>query len=479
MAQAKRTGSRAGGAGKKRSTPRGSSGLKAWQGRMAEPTHRLVDAFTTSLPVDRRLYRQDIAGSIAHCRMLGRQRIIPPADARRIVKALEEIYAELDGGTFRFAATDEDIHMAIERRLIDKLGPLGGKLHTARSRNDQVATDFRLYLKDAIAVLDHDQRSLLDALGQLARRNQDVIMPGYTHLQPAQPVLFAHHLLAYVEMIERDRERFAACYAHVDVLPLGSGALAGTTFPIDRGYVAKLLGFGAVSDNSLDAVSDRDFAVEFLSAAATLGMHLSRFAEEIVLWASQEFHFIELPDSFATGSSMMPQKKNPDVAELVRGRTGRLYGNLMALLTVLKGLPLSYNRDLQEDKALVFDSFDTLHGALEVLAAMVPRLRVDSERMRAAALSGFTLATELADYLATKGVPFREAHGVVGAVVRHCLETGQTLDQLTLAELQRFSPRFAADVKSWLTLTAAVDRRRAPGGTSSVNVNRALKRRGV
>ncbi|HVN86355.1 MAG TPA: argininosuccinate lyase [Candidatus Binatia bacterium] len=444
---------------------------------MSESTHPLVDAFTTSLAVDRRLYPQDIAGSIAHCRMLARQRIIPTGDARRIIRALQEIERELDRGRFRFAPTDEDIHMAIERRLIEKLGAIGGKLHTARSRNDQVATDFRLYLKEAATIVDTQLAELQAALIDLARRHADAIMPGYTHLQPAQPVLFAHHLLAYIEMLQRDRERFTACPEHADVLPLGSGALAGTTFPIDRAYVAKQLGFRRVSANSLDAVSDRDFAVEFLSAAALLGMHLSRFAEEIVLWSSQEFHFIDLPDSFATGSSMMPQKKNPDVAELIRGKTGRLYGNLTALLTVLKGLPLAYNRDLQEDKAIVFDSYDTIRASLEVLAAMVPRLRVNTERMRAAALAGFTLATELADYLVTKGVPFRDAHGVVGAVVRECLATGRTLDQLSLTELRHFSPKFSADVRRWLTLEAAIGRRRAPGGTAPQNVRRKLARR--
>ncbi|MBI4515787.1 MAG: argininosuccinate lyase [Deltaproteobacteria bacterium] len=452
-------------------------GHKAWAGRMSEPTDQLVDAFSSSLPVDRRLAFHDLQGSIAHCRMLGRQRIIKPREAARIVKALAEIRGELLAGRMALAASDEDIHMAIERRLIEKLGPLGGKLHTARSRNDQVATSFRLYLKDAITLLNAEQRGLQEALRELANRHLGVIMPGYTHLQPAQPVLFAHHLLAYVEMLQRDRERFAACYAHVDVLPLGSGALAGTTFPIDRAFVARELGFSEVSANSLDAVSDRDFALEFLAAAALLGMHLSRLAEEIVLWASQEFGFIELPDRFATGSSMMPQKKNPDVAELVRGKTGRLYGNLMALLTVMKGLPLSYNRDLQEDKEAVFDSFDTLSGSLKIFTAMVPHLQINAERMQRAAQAGFTLATELADYLVTKGVPFRDAHGVVGAVVRHCLESGQTLEQLEVAELRRFAPEFAPDVRRWLTLAAAVDRRRARGGTSMRNVRRELNKK--
>lgn len=445
--------------------------------RFREPQHPDFRRLNVSLGFDRRLWPHDVEQSRAHARMLAARGIVSERERDALLGGLAEVARELEQDAFPFREGDEDIHMAIERRLIEKIGAVGGKLHTARSRNDQVATDFRLYLKDAIDRVDDLLAALQGALSELAQRHVGVIMPGYTHLQPAQPVLFAHHLLAYVEMLQRDHERFVACRQQVDVLPLGSGALAGTTFPIDRAYVAKQLGFARVSGNSLDAVSDRDFALEFLAAAGILGMHLSRFAEEIVVWSSQEFHFIELPDSFATGSSMMPQKKNPDVAELIRGKSGRLYGNLMALFTVLKGLPLAYNRDLQEDKAIVFDSADTIQASLEVLAAMVPRLRVNAERMRAAALAGFTLATELADYLATKGVPFREAHAVVGAVVRQSLASGRPLDQLTVAELRRFSPKFGADVRRWLTLEAAVGRRRAPGGTAPRNVRRELARR--
>jgi argininosuccinate lyase len=451
-------------------------GHKAWAGRMSEATHPLVERFTTSFPIDRRLFRQDIAGSIAHCRMLAKQRIIPRGDAEKIVAALGKIAEEMASGRFRPSPSDEDIHMAVERRLIEMIGPVGGKLHTARSRNDQIALDLRLFVREAIDGLQRRIEAVQRALAAVARRHPDAIMPGFTHLQPAQPVLFAHHLLAYVEMLDRDRDRLADCRKRTNVLPLGSGALAGTTFPIDRRYVARELGFRGVSENSLDAVSDRDFVAELLANGAILGTHLSRLAEEIVLWSSQQFGFVELPDAFATGSSMMPQKKNPDVAELIRGRTGRLYGNLLALLTMLKALPLAYNRDLQEDKGPLFDTVDTLADALDLLAEMIPRLRVRTDRMREAASSGYTLATELADYLATKGVPFRDAHAVVGAIVQAAIEAQRPLESFQLAELKRFSPHFAADVKRWLTLESAVRRRRAPGGTAPANVQRRLRR---
>jgi argininosuccinate lyase len=449
---------------------------KAWAGRIAGPTHELVESFTSSLPFDRRLYAHDIAGSIAHCEMLSKQRIIPRRDAQRIIAALRQIHAEFDRGRFRAAPGDEDIHMAIERRLIEKIGAVGGKLHTARSRNDQVALDLRLFLRTEIRRIVTLLHGLRRCLATLAKRHQDAIMPGYTHLQPAQPVLFAHHCLAYAEMLSRDQERFADCAQRLDVLPLGAGALAGTTFPIDREFVARRLGFARVSANSMDTVSDRDGAAEFLAACALLGMHLSRLAEDLILWSSQEFGFVEFPDAFATGSSIMPQKKNPDVAELIRGKTGRLYGNLLALLTTLKGLPLTYNRDLQEDKEPVFDSADTVRASLSILSALIPQLRVNRERMRAAAAAGFTLATELADYLTRKGVPFRDAHRIVGEIVRHCLSHTVTLESLTLDQLRRFSPRFGTDVSQWLSAEAAVRRRRATGGTAPENVRRQLRR---
>jgi argininosuccinate lyase len=443
---------------------------------MRGPTHPLVEAFTTSFPVDRRLYPYDIEGSMAHCTMLGRQGIIPRREAARINRALREIRREFDRNVFRSLPSDEDVHMAIERRLIEKVGAVGGKLHTARSRNDQVALDLRLFLRAETEALRAQLRRLRRSLATLARRHEDVVMPGYTHLQPAQPVLFAHHCMAYAEMLARDDERLASCLTRINILPLGAGALGGTTFSIDRRYVARRLRFPRVSENSMDAVSDRDFAVEFLSAAAIVGMHLSRFAEDLVLWASQEFGFVELPDAFATGSSIMPQKKNPDVAELVRGKTGRLYGNLLNLLTVLKGLPLTYNRDLQEDKQPVFDSVDTLQAALAVFTAMLPQLRVRRERMQAASTAGFTLATELADYLSTKGVPFRTAHGIVGRIVRDCIARNIDLQQMSWKDLRAFSPHFGRDAVAWLRPTAAVRRRRASGGTAPANVRRQIRR---
>jgi argininosuccinate lyase len=443
---------------------------------MAEPTHQLVEEFTTSFPFDRRLYAQDIAGSIAHCEMLAKQRIIPANEARRINTALRSILKEFATGRFRPSASDEDVHMAVERRLIEKVGAIGGKLHTARSRNDQVALDLRLYLRDQILAIRKLAAALRQALAKLAARHKNAIMPGYTHLQPAQPVLFGHHCMAYAEMLLRDEGRLADCARRMDVLPLGSGAIAGTTFPIDRHYVARRLGFSAVSDNSMDAVADRDFAVEFLAAGAILGMHLSRFCEDLVLWSTQEFGFIDLPDAFATGSSMMPQKKNPDIAELIRGKTGRLYGNLMSLLTALKGLPLTYNRDMQEDKEPVFDTVDTLRASLSILAEMLPRLQVRVDKLGAAASRGFTLATDLADYLSAKGLPFRKAHEVVGRIVRHCVENGETLEKITAAQLSRFSELFKDDVKTWLTPQSAVRRRRAVGGTSPSSVRRQIQK---
>jgi len=442
---------------------------------MKEATHPLVDSFTSSFSVDRRLYAFDIEGSIAHCQMLAKQGIVPKREAGRIVRALREIKREFDEGRFRAVPTDEDVHMAVERRLIEKIGAVGGKLHTARSRNDQVALDLRLYLRHMIGELQQRLDDLIRALATLAERHPDTIMPGYTHLQQAQPVLFAHHLLAYVEMLERDTGRLDDCLRRANVLPLGCGALAGTTFPIDRRFVARLLGFPEVSQNSLDTVGDRDFVAEFLAASAILGVHLSRLADELILWSSLEFGFIQLPDSFATGSSMMPQKKNADVAELVRGKTGRLYGNLVAILTTLKGLPLAYNRDLQEDKEPLFDSADTLTASIDILTELIPRLHVNSERMRTMAVAGHTLATELADYLATKGVPFRDAHSVVGAIVREAIASDRGLEEFPVKELQRFSPAFGPDVRSWLDLETAVRRRRAPGGTSPTNVRRRLR----
>ncbi|HEX7550043.1 MAG TPA: argininosuccinate lyase, partial [Candidatus Methylomirabilis sp.] len=378
---------------------------KAWGGRFGAETHKQVEAFTASIDVDRRLAPYDIQGSIAHARMLAKCGILTKAEGEKIVAGLAEIREEIARGEFRYDQALEDIHMHVERRLTERIGEVGGKLHTARSRNDQVALDLRLYLRETIGVIREGIRTLQRVLVSKAEVHLNTVMPGYTHVQRAQPILLAHHLLAYFEMFQRDRDRLADCLTRVNVLPLGAGALAGTTLPIDRAYVAKLLDFPVVAANSEDAVSDRDFALEFLSAAAILAMHISRLAEELVLWASAEFGFIDLPDAFATGSSIMPQKKNPDVAELARGKTGRVYGALFTLLTIMKGLPLSYNRDLQEDKPPIFDAADTIQQMLDVLPPMLSAIGFRVDRMRAAASEGFLNATDLADYLVTKGIP--------------------------------------------------------------------------
>ncbi|MCJ7509464.1 MAG: argininosuccinate lyase, partial [Dehalococcoidia bacterium] len=417
----------------------------------------------------------DIAGSIAHARMLAKQGIISQEDGEAIVRGLAEIGEEIEAGRFEFRRELEDIHMNIEARLRQKIGSAADRLHTARSRNDQVATDLRLYLKDAIGGVLAALRRLQGALLDLAEANRQVIMPGYTHLQRAQPLLFAHHLLAYFEMFDRDVGRFQDCLQRADVLPLGAGALAGVPYAIDRQLVARELGFSRISDNSLDAVSDRDCVVEFQAAAALVMMHLSRLAEELVLWSSAEFGFIQIDEAFAGGSSIMPQKRNPDVAELARAKTGRVYGNLLSILTVLKGLPLAYCLDLQEDKAGLFDSADTLLATLDVMAAMLPGIRVDAERTQAAAGESHTLATDVADYLVRQGLPFREAHGVVGELVRYADEQGKGLSQLTRVEYRRFSPLFDEGVLK-LDVRSAIEARDVPGGTSSRQVAAALKR---
>jgi len=452
---------------------------KLWGGRFAKSTADSVVDFTASIDIDRRLYKHDIAGSIAHARMLGKQRIIPVSDARAIVAALKSIEEEIESGVFPFDRADEDIHMNVERRLIQKIGSTGEKLHTARSRNDQVSLDMRLYLREALTGILRRLEGLQKALGRAAKRNQTALMPGYTHLQRAQPVLFAHHLLAYVEMFERDKDRYRHCFDEVNVLPLGSGALAGTPFPIDREYVAKLLRFPRISHNSLDAVSDRDFILEFLSASAILFVHLSRLAEELILWSSEEFGFVELPDAYCTGSSMMPQKKNPDVAELVRGKTGRVYGHLIALLTIMKGLPLAYNRDLQEDKEPFFDTADTVEKCLLVMRDLLNGLTVRRERMRSAAETGYMNATDLADYLVGRGLSFRSAHEVVGRLVRYCLDAEIRLEEVPLEKMREFSPAIGEDVYHVLELQACVDRRQVPGGTASKNVERRLEELGI
>ena len=453
-----------------------ASASKGWSGRFAEPVDELVKRFTASVSFDRRLAAADIEGSIAHARMLAAQKILSKGDLAAIERGLAAIGKEIDAGRFEWSIDAEDVHLNIEQRLTALVGDAGKRLHTGRSRNDQVATDVRLYLRgeiDAIrAILVTLQENLLDAAGKYA----GVVMPGFTHMQVAQPVTFGHHLLAYFEMFERDRERLADCRRRVNRLPLGAAALAGTTFPIDREHVARALGFEAICENSLDAVSDRDFAIEFAAAASLVLIHLSRFSEELIIWMSPRYRFVTIPDRFCTGSSIMPQKKNPDVPELVRGKTGRVVGHLVGLLTLMKGQPLAYNKDNQEDKEPLFDTIDTLKDCLTVFASMVAGVRPVPERMRAAALEGFATATDLADYLVGKGVAFRDAHEIVAQAVRAAEKKGCDLADLALAELKRFSPAIGADVAGWLTLEGSVGRRSHPGGTAPAQVKRAVAR---
>ena len=448
---------------------------KAWGGRFRAKTHRLVEAFSGSVGFDRRLYAQDIQGSVAHSKTLERAGVLTRGETRTIVRGLASVKAELDRGSFRFLSSDEDIHMAIERRLTELIGPLGGKLHTGRSRNDQVALDIRLYLREQIDLLVEQLREFQRVLLAKAKANHTVAMPGYTHLQRAQPVLVAHHLLAYVEMLERDKERMRDARARLNVMPLGSGALAGSNYPVDRRYTASLLGFPALTQNSLDAVSDRDFMIEVAAALAIIMMHLSRLSEELILWASEEFHFVDLPDAFCTGSSMMPQKKNPDVPELVRAKAGRVYGQLMNLLTVLKALPLSYNRDLQEDKPALFDALDTVKTSVRILTELIRRVKLNREALRRAVSGGGMLATEVADYLVARGMPFREAHAITGRVVRAALDQGRDLADFSLDELRIFSDRFEKGVLSRLGVMAAIDRKAQIGSTARMRVDRRIK----
>jgi argininosuccinate lyase len=445
------------------------------RGRFSKPADKLVMQYTASLPFDQRLYKQDIAGSIAHVKMLARQDIISDEDAIKIVDGLESISQEIEQGKFKFKPELEDIHMAVESRLIEKVGEVGRKLHTARSRNDQVALDMRLFTKEAISNTVSGIRDFQRALLDLAVANKDVIIPGYTHLQVAQPVLLAHHLLAYFEMFQRDIARFNDCLERVDVLPLGSGALAGVAYDIDREFLAQELGFSQVSQNSLDAVADRDFVLEYEAAASICMMHVSRLAEEIVLWSSAEFGFIELDDAYTTGSSIMPQKKNPDVVELARGKTGRVYGSLMALLTTMKGLPLAYNRDMQEDKENFFDTIDTLLSTLEVFTGMVGTLKVNAKNTREAAERGYILATDLADYLVKKGEAFRTAHEIVGKLVSYASKKGKTFTRLSTSEYKKFSPLFGSDARS-ITVESSLAARNVIGGTAPGQVKKALAR---
>ncbi|MGY0218441.1 argininosuccinate lyase [Endozoicomonadaceae bacterium StTr2] len=446
-----------------------------WGGRFSEPTDAFVARFTASIDFDCRLYRHDIQGSIAHARMLGHSGILTASEVEQIITGLEQIQQEIEAGQVEWSVELEDIHMNIESRLTQKIGPVGKKLHTGRSRNDQIATDIRLWLRDEIDVISKEFRRFQSGLLQLAEKEAHTIMPGFTHLQTAQPVTFGHHLLAWYEMVERDYQRLQDCRKRVNQSPLGAAALAGTTFPIDRHFTADALGFDGPTRNSLDSVSDRDFAIEFCSAAAIAMTHLSRMAEELVLWTSAQFNFIELPDRFCTGSSIMPQKKNPDVPELVRGKTGRVNGHLISLLTLMKSQPLAYNKDNQEDKEPLFDAVDTLRDSFRAFADMVPNIESKPEVMREAALRGFSTATDLADYLVRKGLPFRDAHEVVGKAVAFGIETERDLAELKLEELAGFSDLITADVFDVLTLEGSVNARNHIGGTAPEQVLKSVE----
>lgn len=447
---------------------------KPWGGRFKKDTHQIAERFSASVDFDRRLYKEDIQGSVAHVTMLAEKGIILKSEAEKITKGLKQIEKEIESGKFSFREEFEDIHLNIEKRLIEKIGAIGGKIHTARSRNDQIALDMRLYLRREINEINLLLKDIAGSLVGLAEKNIDTVMPLYTHLQRGQPVLLSHHLMGLYEMLKRDRERYIDCLERVNVMPLGAGAGAGTTFPIDREYVAKLLGFPKVTQNSIDTVSDRDFIVEFISVSANLMMHLSRVSEEFVLWSTKEFDFVDLGDEFTTGSSIMPQKRNPDMAELIRGKTGRVYGNLVAILTIMKGLPFSYNRDMQEDKEPMFDTADTVKSSLEVLRAMLNNIVFKHESMKKALTEGFITATDIADYLTRKGMPFRKSHEVTGRIVGYAEEKGRELVKLHISEYKMFSKLFEKDLFGHITLEGSVSGRKSYGGTARRNVLRMI-----
>ena len=447
---------------------------KMWAGRTAGETDKLADDFNSSISFDSRMYRQDITGSMAHAAMLGKQGIITPAEAEQLIEGLAGILDDLNSGALAIDMTAEDIHMFVESELTKRLGDLGKKLHTARSRNDQVALDLRLYLRDEMAEIISEIKELISALSQKAEENKDAIMPGYTHLQRAQPILFAHHLLAYCMMLMRDVSRFEDASRRMNSSPIGCCALAGTTYDTDRHFEAEKLGFDSVMQNSLDGVSDRDFGVEFMSACSLLMMHLSRLSEEIILWASWEFKFVELSDAYTTGSSIMPQKKNPDMAELIRGKTGRVYGDLMALLTTLKGLPLAYNKDMQEDKESIFDALDTVKLCLSVMTPMIATMTSIKSNMKKAAQKGFINATDLADYLVKKGMPFRAAYKIAGSLVANCIAESTVLEELPLSVYKEYSELFEEDLYQEISLETCVEKRSSEGGTSQASVEKQI-----
>ena len=449
--------------------------MKLWKGRFSKEATSSSDEFNASIPFDQRLYEEDITGSIAHARMLGKQGIISADEADLIIKTLGEILEDIEAGKIEFTIEGEDIHMSIESILTERIGQTGKKLHTGRSRNDQVAVDFRMYLRKETAEIDGKLEELLKTLKELAEQHQQTIMPGYTHLQRAQPVTLAYHLLAYYQMFARDRERFADGLKRINRLPLGSGALAGTTYNTDRQYLADELGFDSVLPNGMDAVADRDFAIEFLSACSVCIMHLSRFCEELILWSSVEFGFVEIDDAYATGSSIMPQKKNPDMAELIRGKSGRVYGDLMALLTVCKGLPMAYNKDLQEDKEPVFDAVDTLKSSIGIFTEMISTMSVRKDSMAQAAKYGYMNATDAADYLVGKGIPFRDCHEIIGKMVLYAIGEGKALDELTMEEFKSFSDAFAEDIYDAISIENCIKAKKSEGSTSFESVAEQLK----
>jgi len=448
---------------------------KLWGGRFAQSTDRQMEAFSASIDYDKRLYEQDIEGSIAHCQMLAHQKIIPEADANILIDGLKQIRKEIESGNFNFDPALEDIHMHVEYRLLELCGDIAKKIHTARSRNDQICLDIRMFLRDKIYLIIDLLKQLRQVVVNLAKQNIHVIMPGYTHLQRAQPVLFSHHLMAYYEMFTRDTERLQDALKRINVMPLGSAALAGTTFPIDREFTARKLNFDKVSRNSMDSVSDRDFIIEFLSCASICMVHLSRLSEEIILWSSQEFRFITLSDSFSTGSSIMPQKKNPDAAELTRGKCGRVFGSLVSILTLMKGLPLAYNRDMQEDKEPLFDAIDTLSACLSIYCQMLPEMQINEDQMQTACKTGHLDATDLADYLVNKGLPFREAHHLSGKIVQTAILQGKEICDMSLAELSTFSSAIENDLTPMLKPETMIDRRNCIGGTATNQVNDAIE----
>ena len=448
---------------------------KLWGGRFQKATDKKVDDFNSSIRFDKRMYRQDIRGSIAHARMLGAQGIIPMEDSKKIAAELENILADIDTGKVEFLIDAEDIHMNIEKILTDRIGEAGKRLHTGRSRNDQVALDIRMFLMDENEEIAQMLIELMKTLTELAKKHTDTVMPGYTHLQKAQPITFAHHCMAYFEMFRRDYMRLCDCKERTNVMPLGSGALAGTTYPLDRHFVAEQLGFADITRNSLDGVSDRDFVIELAGCLSLIMMHLSRFCEELILWSSHEFSFIEMDDAYSTGSSIMPQKKNPDVAELIRGKTGRVYGHLMGLLTTMKGLPLAYNKDMQEDKEPIFDSIDTVKLCLPVFCDMIATMTVKKDNMLKGAKGGFTNATDAADYLVKKGMPFREAHSVIGNLVFYCIEHNKSLDDLSIDEYKTFSDIFEDDIYTAVSMETCVNDRKVEGGPAKAAVANAIK----